>query len=182
MKCKKQPAFLDGRPTPIQDVWEVHLKPQVWLRIQTAAKTHHKTYSTVTRFCVLELAERSHLRNRGSIQKILNIEGSREDSVAEVNHRHLVCFYGEDMLLVRMAALRLGVTVSAFIRLALHIYLRYFATDFHSCRRVTAEMLFWKGIKRWRSIPITAINELSLPAIRSFAFISFLPHERWDYP
>lgn len=185
MKCTKQPAFLEGKPTPITDVWEVRLSPLVWGKICITAKKHRLTFSSVTRFCVFELAERGSLRKHRKFSELLKQEMLERVSTKLRNareHRHMVCFYGEDIALVRMAALRLGVTVSAFIRLALCLYLRYFAMDFHSTRRVTAEMIFWKGIKRWIKIPLTAINEFSLPAVRSFLFLSFPPEDRWGYP
>jgi hypothetical protein len=42
--------------------------------------------------------------------------------------------------------------------------------------------MFWRGIKRWIAIPLTALNDLTLPVLRSFTFQSFPPELRWGYP
>ncbi len=184
MKCTKQPAFLEGKPTPIADVWEVRLPTAQWQKIRARSKERRTTYSTITRLCIFELAERSSLRMRGALEKLC--AANRAECQGADLHRHIVCFYGEDVLLVRMAAMRLGITVSAFIRLALKLYLRHFAQDFHSRRsggeRITSELLFWKGIKRWISIAVTPLNEFSLPQSRNYTFASFPPESRWGWP
>ncbi len=183
MKCTKQPAFLEGKPTPITDVWEVRLPQPLWQRIRATAKAHRTTFSTITRLCVFELAERSSLRMRAAFTNMAKTN-STECKVGDL-HRHMVCFYGEDVLLVRMAAMRLGITVSAFIRLALKLYLRHFAAEFHSKQprvQITREMIFWRGIKRWISIAVTAVNEFSIPSVRNYTFLSFPPEERWGWP
>ncbi len=183
MKCTKQPAFLEGKSTPITDVWEVRLPVPLWNRMKAAAKEHRTTFSTITRLCVFELAERSSLRMRG-VFKEMCVANRAECQGADL-HRHMVCFYGKDVQLVRMAAMRLGITVSAFIRLALKLYLRHFAVDFHSQRprvEITPEMIFWKGIKRWISIAITTVNEFSIPLSRKYTFLSFPPESRWGWP
>ena len=90
--------------------------------------------------------------------------------------------YGEDVLLLRMAALRLGLTVSAFLRLALHIYLPKLAAKSHDKEHISTAELFWRGIKRWKQIALTAVNHGSFPAIRQFTFSSFMPWEWWGKP
>jgi hypothetical protein len=180
MKCLRQPAFLNDKPTPITEIWEVRLPLSLWQKIQRIATVRRKTFSTITRFCVFQLAERAALRWHKQMVE-LHQQDSREIRESEI-HRHMVCLYGEDAKLLRLAALELGISVSAFIRLALRIYLRYLAMDLRSGRAVSDALLFWKAIKRWFKIPTSATNHLSLPARRSYFYQSFPPEYRWKYP
>ncbi|GAB4434038.1 MAG: hypothetical protein OHK0011_17150 [Turneriella sp.] len=169
---------MEGKPTPITDVWEVRLPPRLWAQICAHARKRRKTFSTITRLCVFALAERSGLRWRRKLKE-LHEQNRAECSRAERLHRHMVCLYGEDVRLVRLAALELGVTVSAFIRLALRFYLRYFAMEKHSPRYPTDNLLFWRGIKRWAQIQQHARNHLTLPATRRYLYLSFPPTAWW---
>ncbi len=180
MKCTRQPKFLKRKSATISEVWEVRMPPRLWRSVCSAAHRRHTSFSLISRFCVFALAERSHLRWRRGLSELFQID-KRE--YAEGNHhRHMVCLYGEDARLLRLAALQLGISVSGLIRLALRFYLRYFAMEIHSRRYVSDACLFWKGIKRWISIPLIAINGLSVPDQRRFLFQSFPPELRWGYP
>jgi len=91
----------------------------------------------------------------------------------------MICLYGEDVKLLRLAAMRLNLTVSAFIRLALWLYLPRLAMEKRSKRFVTREALFLLGTKRWMLIPYAALNHDHRPALRRFAFASFPPWYWW---
>lgn len=181
MQCRKQPKFLENRPTPITDLWEVRLPARLWREIVRIARTRGKTFSTITRFCVFALAERSSLRWHKKFVE-LHKEDKAELKAAGEIHRHMLCLYGEDVRLIRLAALELKITVSAFIRLALRFYLRYFAMEKQSRRYPNDAKLFWLGIKRWITITLHAVNELSLPDYRRYVHQSFPPEYRWGYP
>ena len=176
MICKKQPAFLMGKPTPISDVWEVQLQPDLWRRLKMAAAERKTTYSNVTRYCVFRLAEKQNLRWNPLLQKAL--ESTRLISRTEI-HRHMLCLYGEDVKLLRFAAWTLGISVSAFVRLCLWLYLPRIAMETHSKRRVTAAELFLLGTKRWLCIPMQALNHFGIPHLRQQLFSSFLPWQWW---
>ncbi|MDH4199833.1 MAG: hypothetical protein OEV66_05555, partial [Spirochaetia bacterium] len=51
-----------------------------------------------------------------------NTVKAREKS-AQQYHRHIMCLYGDDEKLIRLAAMRLGITVSHLIRMALYWFL-----------------------------------------------------------
>lgn len=174
MQCQRQPAFLKGKPTQITEIWEVRLPEKLWRILQRHAVTRKKTLSTITRFCALPLADRGGLRWFSWMLELQKLD--REEYAASPHHRHMVCLYGEDALLLRLAALRLRISVSAFIRLALRMYLQRLAMENHSKKAVSNELLYWLGIKRWYKIPLTV---LTAPLSQRFLFLSFPPEYRW---
>lgn len=181
MKCRKQPKFLAGRPTPITELWEVRLPVKLWARIGEIARNRGVTFSTITRYCVFRLSGHTTLRWHEKLAEL-----HREDKVEcrkEVGlHRHVVCFYGEDLKLVRIMALELGLTVSAFIRLALRMYLRLLAMEKHSKRYVDDQQLFWRAIKIWLQILFCPQTEDRCPLFLRHLPLSFPPEWRWGYP
>lgn len=179
MKCIKQPSFLSKKSTPITEIWEVRLPHRLWAIIKQLSAQTGVTYSTITRLCVFHLAERSHLRLGKAFQTV-----KKQDMVEykqAVHHRHMVCLYGEDARLWRLAAMQMGISVSCLIRLALRLYLHKIAMVFHSSRSLFQDLVFWKGIKRWIAIPLIARNHYTLPDIRRFLFQSFPPQLRWGW-
>jgi hypothetical protein len=180
MKCTRQPKFLIGKPTPITALWEVRMPITLWQRVCAIAGVRETTFSAITRFCAFALAERNCLRWRKTLKELREVD-KKEYSEGK-HHRHIVCLYGEDVRLLQLAAMQLGISVSALIRIALRLYLRRLATEIHSRRYVTEACMFWRGIKRWIAIPLTALNDLTLPVLRSFTFQSFPPELRWGYP
>ncbi|AFM11927.1 hypothetical protein [Turneriella parva] len=178
MKCSKQPAFLTNKPAKISNLWEVHLSQKLWQSLASLAKLRRCSYSTITRYCVFRLAEQQNLRCLALYTNVLN--QIRDDMrQTPTKHRHVVCLYGEDEVLIRMAAMRLGITVSAFIRLALWLYLPRIAMEKHSLRSVSDYALFWRGIKRWAQIRCSAMNTLGIPTLRTYTFSNFKPQEWW---
>ncbi len=180
MKCMRQPRFLENKSTPIAELWEVRLPQRLWFRVRTIAVKQGQTFSTVTRLCAFHLAEMNHKnwpRRLDELRKQDKAEYSEGD-----HHRHMVCLYGEDARLLRLAALQMGISVAAFIRLALRLNLARVAMEFHSKGSRLKELIFWKGIKRWVAIPLAAHNHLSIPTLRQFTFQSFPPEQRWGWP
>jgi hypothetical protein len=180
MKCTRQPKFLAGKPTPISALWEVRLPISLWQRVCAIAELRETTFSAITRFCVFALAERNRLRWRKTLSRLKEVD--KKEYAEGKHHRHIVCLYGEDARLLQLAAMELGISVSALIRIALRLYLRRLAAEIHSRRYITDACMFWRGIKRWIAIPLTALNDLTLPTLRSFSFYSFPPELRWGYP
>ena len=180
MKCNKQPGFLASKPTPIADLWEVRLPQGLWLRVRNLAMNQGQTFSTVTRLCAFQFAEMNHKNWPRKLAELKRRD--KEEYSGGVHHRHMVCLYGEDARLLRLAALQMGISVSAFIRLALRLNLTKLAVEFHIRGEKFEELIFWKGIKRWIAIPLTALNHLSLPTLRQFTFQSFPPEQRWGWP
>ncbi len=181
MKCLKQPAFLANKPAKISNLWEVQLSRKLWQSLRGRAKLRRSSYSTITRYCVFRLVEQQNLRTLPLYTSVLN-QIREEMRETPTKHRHMVCLYGDDEVLIRIAAMRLGTTVSALIRLALWLYLPRIAMEKHSGKAISDHTLFWRGIKRWAQIRCNAINTLGIPTLRTFTFSSFAPHTWWPRP
>ncbi|MFO1470726.1 MAG: hypothetical protein U1F27_06820 [Turneriella sp.] len=142
------------------------------------AKSRTCTYSTITRFCAFRLAEPEQLRNFRLFTRVIS-DIKKDTASTPILHRHMLCLYGEDVKLLRLAAMRLNLTVSAFIRLALWLYLPRLETQNNTTRFISPEILFLLGTKRWMIIPLAALNNEGNPAIRQFGFASFPPWFWW---
>jgi len=177
MKCTRQPRFLENKSVKITNVWEVRLASRHWHRIQHFAALRRRTYSTITRYCVLRLARKCSLHWTPRL-KAANATVRKDLVPARSTHRHMLCLYGEDEKLIRVAAMDLGLTVAGFIRLALELYLDALAMEKHSNPIVTNEALTWEAIRLIEEIQIFAENTAIWPAQRllncfRFAFESY---------
>ncbi len=177
MICRKQPSFLIGKPTQISDVWEVQLQPQLWRRLRMAAAQRQTTYSNVTRYCAFRLAEKQNLSWNRLLQQAY--DATKRSAGESRLHRHMLCLYGEDVKLIRIAALTLGISVTAFIRISLWLFLPRVAMENHSNRLISADELFRLGTKRWLKIPFQALNRFGIPHLRQQLFSNFLPWHWW---
>lgn len=180
MKSVRQPKFLAGKSAKIAEVWEVRMPLSLWQLVSGTARCRGTSFSLISRFCAFGLAERNRVRWLAGLRTLRELD--KREYAKGNHHRHMVCLYGEDARLLRLAAVQLGISVAALVRIALRLYLRHLAVDFHSRRYVTDACLFWKGIKRWIAIPLQAKNDWTLPVHRSFTFQSFPPECRWGYP
>ena len=178
MKCQRQPNILKNKPAKIAEVWEVHLTQAMFAAVKAEAHRRTCSYSAVTRFCVFYLAERAGLRSFDFFRRRIGVQ-NKELSRSASKQRHMVCLYGEDAKLLRLAAMRMGITVSAFIRLALELYLPQLAAEIHSRKSVSELQFANYSIKRWKTIPLIAVNRFCLPSVRHFLFNGFPPEERW---
>ena len=178
MRCHRQPVFLQNKPTPITDLWEVRISSTFWTKIRNLAKQRKTTFSTISRYCIFRLIEPERLR-KFRLFSTANSRINDEMHSTVHQHRHLICFYGEDIKLVRLAAMQLNMTVSALIRIALWLYLPRLEMDTNHSPSISPEQLFLLGTKRWMLIPYAALNIQASPTIRRFAFASFPPWFWW---
>lgn len=178
MQCRSQPDFLKERPSQVTDVWEVKLPQQIADLLRKTANKRRCSYSSVTRYCAFRLAEKENLKWRPLVLKGRS-EMNRNPTPANERYRHMVCFYGQDIRLIKLAALALNISVSEFIRIALWLYLPRLVMDNHNRRFVSDAELFWFGIKRWLSIPLQSLNNTGQPHMRRFLFSTFPPTHWW---
>lgn len=178
MKCRKQPKFLEKRPVKITNVLEVHLSTRRWIRIIALAASRGKTLSTVTRFCVLRLARKVNLRWTPVLRKAHGVTKS-EIQKADGVHRHVMCLYGEDEKLVRLASMQLRVTMSAFIRLALELFLERLAMEKQSLRFISDENLKWQAIRFIEKAVTHTQNIFSRPDTHRFRWLNFAACTYW---
>jgi len=136
MKCNKQPQW--GKEE-IRNVWDVHLDVQIWDNIKYAAEIHSRSFSWIVRYCVFQLALKKSIRWSN---KLKTIHENIKKNPPEKTHRHQLCLYGEDELLLRYAAIQLRISVSQLIRICIAMFL-----DRLVKKKVSKENLFWYGIK-----------------------------------
>ncbi|MBV6492588.1 MAG: hypothetical protein LDLANPLL_00583 [Turneriella sp.] len=179
MKCKKQPLFLENKPIKIADVWEIRLSSTEWKKLCQMAKKRHSTISSITRYCVFQLAQYENLRWTSTLDAARN--KVKKENMEEC-HRHMLCLYGDDVVLLQLAALRLKISVSLLVRVALFLYLPRLAVEIHSKRYITPTQFFYKGIKFWQNIFFRGLNHFRVPAIRQQLFQSFFPWQWWGAP
>ncbi|MES0489252.1 MAG: hypothetical protein ABUK01_04620 [Leptospirales bacterium] len=116
---------------PIDNVLEIRLSPLSWNKIKWVAVNKNRTYSWVVRYAIFRMIKRS-----GQFHPDGENVGLRSAKIAKLNdlmrsergnsqkkHRHRLCLYGKDELFIRIAAAKMGCTMSHLIRLSLTMYL-----------------------------------------------------------
>jgi hypothetical protein len=172
MKCRRQPRFLENSPIQITNLLEVRLAPIHWNRIKILVWQRRRTYSTITRYCVLKLARKCSLRWTAKLS-IATQRVKEGMDIAKDMHRHMMCLYGEDEKLIRLAAMELGLTLTAFVRLALELYLETLAMVKRSHRPITNDDLTWEGIRFTETMQIFAVNGGGWPFSRNLSCMRF---------
>lgn len=178
MQCRNQPRFLADKPVHITHLLEVRLAPLHWNRIKLAALRRRRTYSTVTRYCMMRLARKCSLRWTPKLRRI-EIDVKQGLAEAVEMHRHMMCLYGEDEKIVRLAAMELGITMTAFVRLAIELYLGTLAMEKQNKRVVTNAQLTWEGIRFVENVQIFAVNAGSRPFYRNLSCSYFAIESYW---
>jgi hypothetical protein len=102
-----------------------------------------------------------------------------ELSISQNMHRHMMCLYGEDEKLIRLAAMDLGITLTAFVRLAIELYLPFLAMEKRSHRPITDADLTWEGIRLIENVQIFATNGGPWPAARELSCQRFEIDSYW---
>jgi hypothetical protein len=181
MKCVRQPKFLLGKTVQIANLIEVHLGEQEWRTIVQLARKRGWTFSMMTRFCVLRLATKTRIDWTARLQAAhdkakLRISIAREEGGV---HRHMLCLYGDDEKLIRVAAMDLGITMSAFIRLAVQLYLHLLAMEKHSKWYVTDAHLVENAIRLVQQMTIFASKVDPFPLLHELHYWRWEPDSYW---
>ncbi|MDH5721481.1 MAG: hypothetical protein OEZ13_12820 [Spirochaetia bacterium] len=167
MKCSKQPKWAKEE---IQNIWNVHLNVHIWENVTLAAQMHSKSYSWIVRYCVFQLALKKDIRWSNRLKMI---HENIKENPPEKSHRHQLCLYGNDEILLRNSAIVLGITVSQLIRISIAMFL-----DRLLKKKVSKEDLFWYGIK----IVLKIKNFRSLKnKVLAMDFRSFEPYSLNQY-
>jgi hypothetical protein len=121
----------------------------------------------LTRFCVLRLASKTRIEWTARLKEAHD-KAKLRISIARAEgeiHRHLMCLYGDDEKLIRVAAMDLGITLSAFVRLALELYLHLAAMEKHSQWYVTDAHLIENAIRLVQQMTIFAAKAGPFPIL-----------------
>ena len=185
MICRKQLQFLEERGTPIANLWEVRLSPELWNRVKKIAKYENVSYSWIVRYCVFRLARRKCIRMFPAMEN-LSRKIRKTQPQSDKCHRHMLCLYGTDEQLLQLRAMQLRISVSLLIRLGLEWFLPKFEKGIEYDIRIRTGQIgytggaakaikkgkgtyiwsadfFWRGIKLNAKIRFNLGNLYNLP-------------------
>jgi len=172
MKCKKQPKYFK---LPIVNLWEVHLDRELWNRVVLVAHWHRCSFSWITRYCVFRLVRKKNLYMRKAME--IHSKNVRLLQKNTLKHRHLMCLYGDDEKLLRMAAMELGITVSHMIRIALHWFLKKIEQSITKW-----EHIYYHGTKICSHLIRHRTNILKMPDNDRLKYIKWNEMHWWNRP
>ncbi len=110
----------------IRSTLEIRLCPDTWRSIQHISIVRNCSYSWVVRYALFRFIKR-----RNCCQYFALLKGNeayhdlalkRRDNKSS-KHRHHLCLYGEDELLIRLTAAQLRCSMTHLVRLSLEMYL-----------------------------------------------------------
>ena len=172
----------------IDSILEIRLHDETWGKIVRIANIKHKSFSWVVRYAVFRLIKRKdHVKyiqgweSEDRHEKFRNLsELARVKRVPTTGshgsmHRHKLCLYGEDELLIRLCAARLSCTMSHLVRLALEWNLDNLGKSIcNKLGRFHHLSFFWLGIKLFRDVEI---HNHGL----SYKLVRLIHYEQTDY-
>jgi len=110
----------------IDCILEVRLNHETWEKVVRIAEMKKKSYSWIVRYCVFRLIKRAdakaYILNWKSGKRRIELKLLEErvkKGCGDNLHRHKLCLYGNDELLIRMTAGLLHYSMSHLVRLAL---------------------------------------------------------------
>lgn len=173
MRCIKQKKYCR---LPIDNVWEVHLDQGVWSRIVDVAAYYRCSFSWITRYCVFCLVREENIIEGEALK--IHSENIKTIYKKRTNcHRHLMCLYGDDEMLLRITAMRLNITVSHLIRIAIHCLLPKIEH-----KKVAWDEIFFYGLKICRHINFKRTNLHKMPFIEQLFYEKWPPEMWWNLP
>jgi len=120
----------------VENVLEIRLSIKTWNQIRYASMMKRRTYSWVVRYAVFRMIKRGNLEDyiKGSTsQRTNNSMKYKFERISQIllhesktnsnKHRHKLCLYGDDELLIRLSAARMKCTMTHLVRLSLMYYL-----------------------------------------------------------
>ncbi len=162
--------------TGIRDIWEIRLDKKMIKTIRKTAEMRGTTMSWIARFCIFKLVHKKLIHRTTFYDMAMEIRAS-QPPCRELG-RFYVCFYGNDILWVKMQADALNVTVSMLVRIALARYLPLLQDK----NRIPWWRLFWYGIKINKSVGVYSLRVKRCLVQEFLNSNSYLPSEYWDTP
>ncbi len=132
----------------VSDIWEVRLEKSTILRLRKIAGLRRTTMSWLARYCIFRLIHKKKIHHEKFHDMVDEIRANSPPF--RETGRFYICFYGEDILWVKMQSGILNVTVSMLVRVALERYLSSLENE----ARVPYWRLFWYGLKCNQSVQI----------------------------
>ena len=172
---------------PIPWVLEIRLCQDTWKKIRQVATVRNETYSRVVRYAVFRLIRRRNLRkylglDSGSETALLKYNALTEKAKGRrenfrIKHRHILCLYGDDEIMIRLAATQLRCTMTHLVRLALEYRLdEMLATKL--CQGKSPWFLEWS----WHFLGSKLYSSVELKkACADENFFKHIPFQKGDY-
>ncbi|MDH5721059.1 MAG: hypothetical protein OEZ13_10685 [Spirochaetia bacterium] len=170
MKCNKQPHWAKEE---IKNIWNVHLDVYLWENVKLAAQMHSKSFSWIVRYCVFQVTLKKNIR---WTNKMNILHKSIKKNASKITHRHQLCLYGCDEILLRNAAIQLKISVSQLIRISLCMFL-----DRLLKKKVSKENLFWYGIKIIYEIKDFRSVKNKILAMHFRSFKAYSDYQYWGF-
>ena len=150
----------------VENILEIRICNKAWEKIKSIAALNQTSYSWVVRYVTFRLIKRKNIRNflSGDMQfenflENKDTKGVKANFKKKQMHRHRLCLYGDDELYIRIAAGKLGCTMSQLIRYALELYLNelLIKSPVRKKSRFLRAAYYWLGIKHFEGVEIPTL-------------------------
>ena len=172
---------------------EIRLNQVTWTKIVKIAGQKEKSYSWIVRYCVFRLIKRqmddgfvhpwlTSEKGRKKWKKFGALSRQTRNHIYAENgkpgnlHRHKLCLYGNDEMLIRMTAGKFNFSMSHLVRLALEWNLGELERQSHGrpCR-FHRLAFYWLGIKLYSDVDLPIIS----PPHKHLRFTHFHDSDYW---
>lgn len=182
-------------PVHVDSIIEVRLCGDTWEKVQKVSYIKNSSYSWVVRYAVFRLIRRRRpevfMKGRSELSdgfdffpasekfRLLNDRALRRRKGSSAKHRHKLCLYGEDELLIRLVAIKVMCSMTHLVRLALEWYLDSLLNSALK-RRYGRERFFHEAFWYWLGIKVQQAVEFPSLSLTSVKF-NFKRYEKYDY-
>jgi len=163
--------------TPYVDHFlEIRLNQDTWAKIVQVATLKDKSYSWVVRYCLFRLIKRQmrvdfvqqtfpgakqikKWKKFGALSRVARSHIYSEQGELGSLHRHKLCLYGQDELMIRMTAGMFNFSMSHLVRLALEWHLdELLRLSNGGVSRFHRLAFYWLGIKLYHDVDLPILS------------------------
>ncbi len=159
----------------VDEIFEIRLLPETWVKIRETAFAHDLTYSWIVRMCLFKLQAQGYKRDQEShllYRKVNRAYIWNEKPL----HRHQLCLYGADGHYLGMMAAYEGFTISMLIRIALEMFLTQVISELAAgADPLATGVKIFQSVRDLRS-PVTKFHNKQL-LFKPFPRQSFWPYK-----
>ena len=160
----------------IREVFEIRLRPEVWQRVRKIAQQNQLSYSWIVRLCLFKCFRKGVKIDQNIISLRRHLRGEIWQLGQSKLHRHMLCLYGDDSNFLRLAASKVGLTITQFVRIALALHL----DDVEAELNMNSLDVVFKGTKMFRDNGFQKLFGMEFH-ITDYAFKPFSRDSYWEY-